>query len=96
MSWKFGFDLLFTDIALGEDIRGGLAAGQEVAKLRPGLPVPYTTGQGITHEMIALFVPASWFLAKPSSPRFLTLSTAATHRHAKCKKEVARFCAMPL
>jgi DNA-binding NtrC family response regulator len=67
------FDLLFTDITLGEDIRGGLAARQEVAKLRPGLPVLHTSGQGITPETIALFVPSSWFLAKPYIP--LTNST---------------------
>ncbi|MGB6502272.1 MAG: response regulator [Xanthobacteraceae bacterium] len=58
-------DLLFTDIGL----HGDLAAGLELAKLAvdrcPGLKVLYTTGQGVTDGMTAMFVKASAVLPKP-------------------------------
>jgi DNA-binding NtrC family response regulator len=58
-------DLLFTDIGLRADIHAGLGLAKEAAARRPGLKVLYTTGQGITDGMIAMFVPSSAVLPKP-------------------------------
>ena len=58
-------DLLFTDISLGCRGEGGLTMAQQVVQSRPGLPVLYTTGGGMTNAMIALFVEPSAFLGKP-------------------------------
>src|SRR5580704_4156821 len=63
-------DLLFTDINLAPDLAAGLVhpgleLAQQAAKLRPGLRVLYTTGQGVTDGMKALFIEGSEFLPKP-------------------------------
>src|SRR6185437_818812 len=58
-------DLIFTDIGLQADFQAGLTVAQEAVKRRPGLPVLYTTGQGLTDGMRALFVERYGFLAKP-------------------------------
>jgi DNA-binding NtrC family response regulator len=63
-------DLLFTDINLAPDLAAGLVhpgleLAQQALKLRPGLRVLYTTGQGITDGMKALFVEGFDFLPKP-------------------------------
>jgi DNA-binding NtrC family response regulator len=63
-------DLVFTDINLVPDaaagfVHPGLELAQQAVRLRPGLRVLYTTGQGITDGMKALFVEGSAFLAKP-------------------------------
>jgi len=56
---------LFTDISLADDPEGGLEIGRLAAELRPGLPVLYTTGRGVTDTMIRQFVEPSAFLSKP-------------------------------
>ena len=58
-------DLIFTDIGLQSEIQAGLALAQEAVKKTPNLPVLYTTGQGLTDGMRALFVERFGFLAKP-------------------------------
>ena len=58
-------ELLFTDVRLQDDLEGGLSLGQEAVKRLPGLPVLYTTGQGITDGMKAMFVERYGFIAKP-------------------------------
>jgi DNA-binding NtrC family response regulator len=58
-------DLLFTDLGLADQTDGGLAVGQTMAKSRPGLPVVYTTGRGVTDRIIKLFVEPSKFIPKP-------------------------------
>src|SRR5262245_5621098 len=58
-------DALFVDLVLHGDLHGGLRLGQEAVKRMPMLPVLYTTGQGITDGMQALFVENSMFLGKP-------------------------------
>jgi DNA-binding NtrC family response regulator len=58
-------DLLFVDLSLLEDQEAGLELAQAAAKRRPGLPVIYTTGRGVTDGMLALFVERNVFLAKP-------------------------------
>jgi DNA-binding NtrC family response regulator len=63
-------DLLFTDIGLTQDAEAGSAqAGLDLAReaitFRPGLRVLYTTGQGVTDGMKALFVEGGEFLPKP-------------------------------
>jgi two-component system, cell cycle sensor histidine kinase and response regulator CckA len=58
-------DLLFTDIGLHDDRQGGLLLAQKAVELRPLLPVLYTTGQGVTDGMRAMFVEKFGFVAKP-------------------------------
>ena len=58
-------DLLFTDIILMDEHDAGLGLGQVFTEKRPGLPVLYTTGRGITDGMVALFVQPNGFLGKP-------------------------------
>jgi two-component system cell cycle sensor histidine kinase/response regulator CckA len=58
-------DLLFIDLKLLGDNEAGLALATEAVKKRPDLSVLYTSGQGITDGMIALFVEKSAFLPKP-------------------------------
>jgi len=58
-------DLLFTDLKLQDDPEAGLSLGAKAVKNRPELRVLYTSGQGVTDGMIALFVENSAFLPKP-------------------------------
>jgi DNA-binding NtrC family response regulator len=60
-------ELLFTDLGLHGDLQAGLTAAQEAVKRFPDLPVLYTTGQGITDGMRAMFVERNGFIAKPYS-----------------------------
>lgn len=74
-------DLLFTDINLVQDaeaglVHPGLELAQQAVKLRPGLPVLYTTGQNVTDGMRALFVEGSGFLAKPYTVQDLAAKVA--------------------
>ena len=64
---------VFTDISLPDDPEGGLEVGRLAAQRRPGLPVLYTTGHGVTDGMIQQFVKPSAFLAKPyTGPQLVT------------------------
>jgi DNA-binding NtrC family response regulator len=58
-------DVLFVDLALLDHQEEGLHLAEVAAKSRPGLPVIYTTGRGVTDGMLALFVQPNVFLAKP-------------------------------
>jgi DNA-binding NtrC family response regulator len=69
-------ELLFTDLGLHQDLQAGLTAAQEAVKRLPGLPVLYTTGQGITDGMKALFVERNGFLAKPYTSEQLCIAVA--------------------
>jgi DNA-binding NtrC family response regulator len=64
-------DVLFVDLSLMDSQEAGLHLAQAAAKHRPGLPVVYTTGRGVTDVMRALFVERNVFLAKPYSMREL-------------------------
>lgn len=62
--------VLFTDINLAQDAeagstQAGLELAREAVTFRPGLRVLYTTGQGVTDGMKALFVESGEFLPKP-------------------------------
>ena len=58
-------DLLFTDIGLHGDIHAGLELAKRAVARRPELKVLYTTGQGVTDGLAALFVKGSAVLPKP-------------------------------
>jgi len=63
-------DLLFTDIELEADqqaglVHAGLELAQQARKMRPELPVLYTTGNAVTDGMRALFVEGAHLLPKP-------------------------------
>jgi DNA-binding NtrC family response regulator len=58
-------DLLFTDIGLHGDLHAGLVVAKQALERRPELKVLYTTGQGVTDGMRAMFVKASAVLPKP-------------------------------
>jgi CheY-like chemotaxis protein len=59
------FDLLFTDLGLHGHNQAGLALGAEAVRLRSGLRILYTTGQGVTDGMKVMFVDGSSVLRKP-------------------------------
>jgi len=59
------FDLVFTDIALGDQKEGGLQVGQIVRQARSGVPILYTSGMTLTDGMQSLFVPPCEYLPKP-------------------------------
>lgn len=61
-------DVLFTDIGLQQDAEAGLQLAKEIAARKPTLPVLYTTGQGITDGMRAMFAEPFGFLPKPYTP----------------------------
>jgi DNA-binding NtrC family response regulator len=67
-------DLLFTDLGLGDDTQAGLALATEARQRRPDLQVLYTTGQGVTDGLKALFVDPYGFLAKPYTPDQLQIA----------------------
>ncbi len=58
-------DLLFTDIRLWDEAQGGITLAEQAHDLRPSIRVLYTTGEGVTDGMRALFVEGFLFLAKP-------------------------------
>jgi len=58
-------DLLFSALTLQDDSEAGLTLAIKAIELRPNLKVLYTTAQGVTDGMIALFVKNSAFLPKP-------------------------------
>ena len=58
-------DLLFTDIGLHGDLHAGLELAKQAVERRPELKVLYTTGQGVTDGMMAMFVKGSAVLPKP-------------------------------
>ena len=76
-------DVVVTDITLNEDLEGGLQIGQFVRQLRPGTPVLYTTGRGVTDGMIQMFVEPSAYLAKPYTDKQLTTAVDELLRGAK-------------
>ena len=67
-------DLIFTDIGLQSDIQAGLMLAQEAIKRKIDTPVLYTTGQGLTDGMQAMFVERFGFLAKPYTPEQLVIA----------------------
>jgi DNA-binding NtrC family response regulator len=67
-------DLIFTDIGLQSDIQAGLMLAQEAIKRKINVPVLYTTGQGLTDGMQAMFVERFGFLAKPYTPEQLLVA----------------------
>ena len=58
-------DALFTDIYLKTAVLGGCELAHEAIKLRPNLPVLYTTGNSVTEKLKSLFVEGAHFLRKP-------------------------------
>jgi CheY-like chemotaxis protein len=60
-------DLLFTDISLAEQSDGGLQVGLAAGQSRPGLPILYASGRGVTDGMTALFAKPNAFVSKPYS-----------------------------
>jgi DNA-binding NtrC family response regulator len=75
-------DLLFVDLALLEDPEAGLELAQTAVNSRPDLPVVYTTGRGITDQMLSLFVERYAFLAKPYNGEQLLTAVANLLRSA--------------
>jgi DNA-binding NtrC family response regulator len=67
-------DLIFTDIGLQSDLQAGLMLAQEAIKRKINTPVLYTTGQGLTDGMQAMFVERFGFLAKPYTPEQLVIA----------------------
>jgi DNA-binding NtrC family response regulator len=64
------FDLLFTEVELGNEKESGITLGKLIEETRPGIPVLYTSGRA--DGMLALFVAPSAFLPKPYTAQELT------------------------
>ena len=69
-------DALFTDIYLKTAVLGGCELAHQAIKLRPNLPVLYTTGNSVTDKLKALFVEGAHFLRKPYTHHQLKDSVA--------------------
>jgi DNA-binding NtrC family response regulator len=67
-------DLIFTDIGLQSDIEAGLVLAQAALQQKVDVPVLYTTGQGLTDGMQAMFVERYGFLAKPYTTEQLVIA----------------------
>jgi DNA-binding NtrC family response regulator len=78
-------DVLFVDLMLVDENEAGLRLAEAAAKVRPGLPVIYTTGRGVTDGMHALFVEPNVFLAKPYRAEELLTAVANALKFAPPK-----------
>jgi DNA-binding NtrC family response regulator len=58
-------DILFTELGLRGNPNAGLDLAIKAAERRPDLKILYTSGQGVTDGMKALFVEDAAFLPKP-------------------------------
>jgi DNA-binding NtrC family response regulator len=67
-------DLIFTDMGLQSDIEAGLVLAQTALQRKIDVPVLYTTGQGLTDGMQAMFVERFGFLAKPYTTEQLIIA----------------------
>ncbi|HEY6024921.1 MAG TPA: response regulator [Pseudolabrys sp.] len=65
-------DLLFVDLTIQDDPEAGLKLASKAVEVCPDLNVLYTSGQGVTDGMIALFVKNSAYLPKPYTVDQLT------------------------
>jgi DNA-binding NtrC family response regulator len=70
------FDLLFTDIGLGANLQAGKELATRARERRPTLRGLYTTGQGVTNGMKAMFVDRFHIVPKPYTARRLTIAVA--------------------
>jgi CheY-like chemotaxis protein len=70
------FDLVVTDINLGDNAEGGIRVGQLIRQLRPQTPVLYTSGFNLTDGLKELLVDNSEFLNKPYTDLQLTEAMA--------------------
>ena len=68
------FDLLFTDIELKANLQAGIELATKARERHPTLPVLYTTGQGVTAGMLAMFVDGFHFVPKPYTVKGLTIA----------------------
>jgi DNA-binding NtrC family response regulator len=78
--------LLFTDIGLQQDCEAGLQLARDVAARRPALPVLYTTGQGVTDGMRAMFAEPFGFVPKPYTPDDLKTALSNLLSQGLCHK----------
>jgi DNA-binding NtrC family response regulator len=58
-------DLMFVDLGMQSDPEAGLKVAKKATEIRPDLKVLYTSDQGVTDGMTALFVEKSAYLPKP-------------------------------
>ena len=65
-------DVLFADVTIQDDPEAGLALASKAVERRPELKVLYTSDQGVTVGLQALFVKYSAFLPKPYTVDQLT------------------------
>lgn len=70
------FDIVVTDITLGEEADGGIQIGKLVGSNKPGMPVLYTSARPLTDGLEALLIERSAFLPKPYTDNQLTEALA--------------------
>ena len=70
-------DMVFTDIGLPNHLDGGVMVGRLAGRMRPGIPVLYTSGQQPVDAISSRFVERSGFLQKPYRNEDLVQAVAA-------------------
>ena len=89
-------DVLFADVAIQDDPEAGLTLASKAVERRPALKVLYTSDQGVTDGMQALFAKNSAFLPKPYTVDQLTgmllvkFGFTGDNVYAAAKQQLAR------
>lgn len=82
-------DLLFIDLKLQDESEAGLSLAVKAVKMRPNLKVLYTSAQGVTDGMQALFVENSAFLPKPYTVEQLGTMLSMKFDFRSCSRATA-------
>jgi DNA-binding NtrC family response regulator len=59
------FDVVLTDLELGEESEGGIIVGQYARQKNARASLIYTTGKSLTDGLLAAFVEGHMFISKP-------------------------------
>jgi two-component system cell cycle sensor histidine kinase/response regulator CckA len=82
-------DLLFVDLKIQDESEAGLSLAVKALKMRPNLKVLYTSAQGVTDGMLALFVENSAFLPKPYTVEQLGTMLSMKFDFRSCSRATA-------
>src|SRR5262245_29138776 len=82
-------DLLSIDLKIQDESEAGLSLAVKAVKMRPNLKVLYTSAQGVTDGMLALFVENSAFLPKPYTVEQLGTMLSMKFDFRSCSRATA-------